>query len=280
MWKEPLMFSVGRSGTGLYRRPGRTRALATAGLAVTVLLAGCANDSGDPAAGASPATTASSAAPSGAGHQHKMHPAPTGKPPSVRLEVTADPDSGWNVHLITANFRFAPERAGGEVRTGEGHAHLYVDGAKVARVYGPWHHLPADPVPAGKHTLKAELNANDHGPWVVDGKPVAATTTLTGTASGGAQGTRHGAVDVTVKVALNGGKASPAGRRVEVRKGQKVRLEVTADQGDTVHVHGYDLERPASPGSPATIEFTADKTGLFEVETHDAGVLLVQLAVR
>ncbi|MGP4025551.1 hypothetical protein [Actinomadura sp. 3N407] len=89
----------------------------------------------------------------------------------------------------------------------------------------------------------AELNANDHGPWAIDGKPVAATTTLTGTSRGETPGARtpggeDAPVDVAITVALSDGKAAvgsagagargaagtAAGERGSVRHGPCPRL--------------------------------------------------------
>lgn len=68
--------------------------------------------------------------------------------------------------------------------------------------------------------------------------------------------------------------------RVEVNQGQRVRLVITSDRADQVHVHGYEIEKPLPAGRPVTIELTATKTGLFEIETHEGGRLLTQLLVR
>lgn len=65
-----------------------------------------------------------------------------------------------------------------------------------------------------------------------------------------------------------------------MKKGERLTLRVTGDRADTLHVHGYDRELPLSPGTPATLTLTVDRTGLFEVETHESGLLLTQLVVR
>lgn len=77
-----------------------------------------------------------------------------------------------------------------------------------------------------------------------------------------------------------GGRASPPLDRVEVEQGTAVRIVVTSDQPDAIHLHGYDLEAPIGPGEEGVIEFTADQTGLFELETHDTGLVLAQLQVQ
>ena len=63
--------------------------------------------------------------------------------PTLDFRVAKDAGAGWNLHVATTGFRFAPERVNAPHRPGEGHAHVYVDGKKVARIYGPWFHLGA-----------------------------------------------------------------------------------------------------------------------------------------
>lgn len=105
-----------------------------------------------------------------------MHDVPHDVPaapdaPALAIALTPDPVAGWNLRLRTEGFRFAPARAGAAHVPGEGHAHVYVDGTKIARLYGPWMHIPALPDGA---TVEVTLNANDHRPLAVAGRPVAA----------------------------------------------------------------------------------------------------------
>jgi hypothetical protein len=95
----------------------------------------------------------------------------------VAMRVTADPDAkaGVNVRIETDGFTWSPEHASGEHVDGEGHAHLYVDGEKVGRVYGEWLHLSLEP---GEHEIRVTLNGNDHRDYLVDGTPVEATVTV------------------------------------------------------------------------------------------------------
>ena len=44
-------------------------------------------------------------------------------------------------------------------------------------------------------------------------------------------------------------------KRVEVEKGDTVRLLVRSDVQDEIHVHGYELEKEAAPGKPARFKF-------------------------
>ena len=57
-------------------------------------------------------------------------------------------------------------------------------------------------------------------------------------------------------------------------------VTVTSDVADEVHVHGYDLMADVAPGAPATIRFTADAPGRFEIELEDTGVQIAELEVR
>ena len=97
--------------------------------------------------------------------------------PSLTAEVIRDPMSGWNVRITVENFRFAPENASQRNQPGEGHAHIYVNGSKLARVYGPWFHIAA--LPAGADAvIDVALYSNDHSAIVVGDQPVKASVTV------------------------------------------------------------------------------------------------------
>ena len=84
----------------------------------------------------------------------------TPEAPKLEISVSADPESGWNLNVRTENFRFAPENASKAHVQGEGHAHVYVNGAKIARLYGAWLHIPE--LPQGMNAISVTLNTNDH----------------------------------------------------------------------------------------------------------------------
>ena len=62
--------------------------------------------------------------------------------------------------------------------------------------------------------------------------------------------------------------------------GRPVRLSVTSDVADELHVHGVDETVALEPGEPAVLEFTPESPGRFEVELHDARRVLTRLQVR
>ena len=63
-------------------------------------------------------------------------------PAIVALELTKDPMSGWNLFIKTTNFNFSPEKVNQPHQSGTGHAHLYLNDKKYARVYSSYFHLP------------------------------------------------------------------------------------------------------------------------------------------
>jgi heme/copper-type cytochrome/quinol oxidase subunit 2 len=83
----------------------------------------------------------------------------------------------------------------------------------------------------------------------------------------------------TIQVRVTGTRVQTAEPRVKVELGTEVRLEVTADRADEVHLHGYDRKVDAEPGRPAVLDFQADTPGVFEVELEEAGLKLVELQV-
>jgi len=113
------------------------------------------------------------------------------------------------------------------------------------------------------------------------------TTTTTGASTSAAASTSTSAATTTagfagtlIEARVRGGTVDTAKRRVGVKRGERVRITVESDQGDEVHVHGYDLRRPVGPGKPATIEFAADLPGIYEVELEAAKRRLLELEVR
>lgn len=91
-------------------------------------------------------------------------------PSITNLEVLKDPMSGWNIHVEVSNFRFAPESASLAHMDGEGHAHLYINGKKIARMYSDWIHIPE--FLRGNNEIRVTLNSNDHQTLTVEGRAI------------------------------------------------------------------------------------------------------------
>jgi hypothetical protein len=104
------------------------------------------------------------------------HDVPSAEAPTIDLAVTEDAVGGFNVRIQTTNFIWAPENASQMHVDGEGHAHIYLDGEKLGRVYGEWYHLNTKSlgVREGVHTVMVDLNGNDHAPYAIEGTPIQA----------------------------------------------------------------------------------------------------------
>ncbi len=234
------------------------------------------------------------------GHGH-MEERAAGEPfPSLSLRVVDDPAGGWNLHAAPNNFRLAPENASGPHVEGEGHMHLYINGHKVARLYGNWYQLP--PLEAGTHEIRVDLQSNDHARLTAEGRVIDAVARLevsreeaTALAGEGghshdgteshsmASGTGYAAdvadADQTVAIEIVGGVPVDGFRRISVDLGSVLALAIKADIADEVHIHGYDILQPVAEGRQASFAFVAEIPGVFEVELERSGRLLLLLEV-
>ncbi len=98
--------------------------------------------------------------------------------PKLSLDVVKDSKDGYNIHLITQNYSFTPESVGGKNKDNTGHAHLYVNGVKVARLYSSWFNLGNSFLKEGENLIEVTLNANDHSEWVQKGEHISAKTKI------------------------------------------------------------------------------------------------------
>lgn len=113
----------------------------------------------------------------GVEHDHPARPVNPDLPiPSLTHLAFPDAMDGYNVQILVQNFTFTPAAINRDVVPNEGHAHIYINGVKVARVYGNWYHLPSSLFPPGVNALTVTLNANDHSTWATpDGDLIAST---------------------------------------------------------------------------------------------------------
>jgi hypothetical protein len=110
------------------------------------------------------------------------------------------------------------------------------------------------------------------------GKAPDSSAATTGSGSPAA-GTSAGAAEQRIEVTFANGKVNGDTGRVKVAKGTAVTLVVTSDVADQVHVHGYDIEKELTPGTPVILQFDATVAGVFEVELHEANTVLLRLQV-
>lgn len=98
---------------------------------------------------------------------------------SISIEALKDEKDGYNLHLTTENYLFTPEKVNGESIHGQGHAHLYVNGVKISRLYGDWFNISSSVLQDGENLIEVTLNANNHSEWAIDGQHISGTTTVT-----------------------------------------------------------------------------------------------------
>lgn len=113
----------------------------------------------------------------GKSHDHAALTEVTGPVPELAVTLHPDGLQSRNLHIEASNFAFAPEAVNGAPVPGQGHAHIYVNDIKIARIYAPWFHL--DALPKGTHEIRVTLNANDHSQLAASGKPLETTTQVT-----------------------------------------------------------------------------------------------------
>jgi hypothetical protein len=112
--------------------------------------------------------------------------------------------------------------------------------------------------------------------------PGAATPTVPApapTTTAGAAPSSPAPIAQTVRVSYAGGQVTGDTGRVAVALGRTVEVVVTSDVADEIHLHGYDRSADVPAGGTATLTFTADVPGVFEIELHEQGRELSQLQV-
>ena len=104
------------------------------------------------------------------------------------------------------------------------------------------------------------------------GAPVSTTASTTAPQIPSTELPLSGPVQIDVVVGVD---SSPD--RVErVTAGSEITLNITnPNAADEFHVHGIDIEQAADEGQMATMNFTIDAAGIYEVESHITGDVFV-----
>jgi hypothetical protein len=122
-------------------------------------------------------------------HSHMPIAVPDDTPtPALSLKLLKDSMSGYNLILDTQRYDLSVPPAGKmnmqqmmsatmNPSSGflQGHAHLYINGVKIQRIYGPALHLPATLFKRGINTISVTLNNHGHMYWTAQGKKIVAT---------------------------------------------------------------------------------------------------------
>jgi hypothetical protein len=114
----------------------------------------------------------------------------------------------------------------------------------------------------------AETTAGEEEPPTVTNAPAEAAEVTGGKAT------------ITVAVGTDDFTTKGGTRVVSVPKGTEVTVELTDPNADQeYHLHGYDVEVAAAKGATGKINFVADQTGSFDVESHDTEQVLLVIVV-
>ncbi len=110
------------------------------------------------------------------------------KTPAMSLEIYEDAMSGYNLHIKNQHYNLTPPPRGVlsmadlmsvsiDKKTGfvEGHAHLYINGTKIQRVYSEDLHIPAEHFKSGINTVSVTLNNHGHMFWTAQDKKIVST---------------------------------------------------------------------------------------------------------
>ena len=84
----------------------------------------------------------------------------------------------------------------------------------------------------------------------------------------------------TLQVTVRGKHVSPTPGDFDLKAGQTLRLTVTSDHNDELHVHGFDKEVALTAGKPTTLDLVTSQPGAYVVETHHPELRLLSILVR
>ena len=90
-------------------------------------------------------------------------------------------------------------------------------------------------------------------------------------ASGAAWGGGASAEVIAVDLVVVGGKRVSGPNLIKLKRDDVLVLTVVSDRADNLHIHGYDLQLDLHAGRPASLRFTARRTGRFGFELHRSG---------
>ncbi len=78
---------------------------------------------------------------------------------------------------------------------------------------------------------------------------------------------------------IRDGKAAGGARTIGFRTGETARIDVSSSTPGEIHLHGYDIQKPVTPGTTTKVRFEADIEGIFELEDHGSGQELASVKV-
>ena len=83
-----------------------------------------------------------------------------------------------------------------------------------------------------------------------------------------------------IEIEIEGDRIEPRGKRVKVKAGEPVTLEVESDRPAELHVHSSPEQVLDVEKGESTLSLTIERPGIVDVEEHDSGIVVFQLEVR
>ena len=116
---------------------------------------------------------------SDSGGHHQAGHAPVASSVALAVDFAAEVTEAGSVHvnITTEGWHWAPEEVNEANADGAGHAHIYANGVKLSRIYGPYYYL--DGLEPGTHELRVALNTNSHEELTWQGHPLESTSVIT-----------------------------------------------------------------------------------------------------
>ena len=102
--------------------------------------------------------------------------------PKIGLGLFKDEMSGYNLQITVKAFVITPpivsQMSEPSSLIAQGHAHLFINGVKIQRVYGEYVHLPSALFDEGINTITVSLNDHNHATWTSKGVEIQSTLTI------------------------------------------------------------------------------------------------------
>jgi copper(I)-binding protein len=105
------------------------------------------------------------------------------------------------------------------------------------------------------------------------------TATATSTPATTSTATSTPAEPAVKTITVVNGQPEGGIKTISYDKGDQVRLKVSSDVADEIHVHGYDLMKDVEKGGSVRFSFPASIEGRFEIELENAGTQIANLEV-
>jgi heme/copper-type cytochrome/quinol oxidase subunit 2 len=114
-----------------------------------------------------------------------------------------------------------------------------------------------------------------------DSSQTTTTTTTTTTPAATTTATKPAKLAIPVhRIVVRNAKPVGGVQQIKVKKGDRVKIAVTSDVADEVHLHGYDLMKDVKPGGTVRFDFKADADGQYELELESRKEQIAQLTVE